>query len=58
MAEKKRGTNVLQRVGQGLIRVNRTNSQNEDVYPEKVEMVVDLAEETPEPTSFRDDRSV
>lgn len=59
MAEKIRGVNVLwwgkDQVG---ISTEGECSQNEDMYPEKVEMVVDLTQEAVEAFSLGDDRGI
>jgi hypothetical protein len=46
MAAEMRGTNVLQRESVKVAAEHQFLSQNEEVYPEEVEMVVDPAKET------------
>ena len=59
MTEKKRGTKVLRResVSQSSRR-NELSLQHKEMYPKKVEMVGDPAEEAAGTVSFGDSRSI
>jgi len=48
----------VERINQKQTKWNGLSSQNEEVYPEKVEIVVDPAPETTETLSLWDDRGV